>query len=908
MSDTAQQGASAGPGEGDCDPEAFTVQGVLYSDQFSTTPSLPLPRPDQYNTPPPMDFTQLTPAALGITAQSFIPSSQGRDKSRVSQLKARRRSSVGVRGSPETNSLICYIARQRLQTPPSRTPPPQATFSPRCSSTLRQKMASFQKCLVSLSESGQAGEEDLKETRSVQGVPPGKENRLPCNMAPPSKRPRMGVPGVDLSPSHPAPHVMNTLSPAQRRVVEEEMPVMEEEEEEVEEEAPPPAPQSPCLSQPVESTTILSPSLSPSTTQPPGGAASQLPEGSALRREKKRVRFGAPLSPELFDRRLPPDTPLQRGATPARATPHSTPLLRPLLKKTPQKATPPLPQPDFDSPTEAASPVCAPHGDEAAPPAPLDSGIPLLVFEDEPACAEPPVPDSQPTTEPTPAPEEEPISTAAPVRSRGRKRKDPPTKRTERKKTSRSAAASASGKMKVSCPRRRWGSRAVDRSLYGNRDYASKHPALSPITEALSSISCTPTPCHQGGATLQEEGGSDGWDPSPTLPPREVCADPAASTATAHCHGPILLQSVESLCSRLAQPEQLKGCAKDGQVASDGQSIPASPAVVAVPIPAAEPPGTSDAPADPAAAADPDSTLAVQPGADCAERQRLPAAKTRRRTMFVQRPSATEGEDREGQQRVRGRGKGKGRGWGLGGSRHSCPNASSLGPKTAGSAITDPSPPSTATESEPPHSTDPREQDGPPAVQRPLTVPVGDRACPGETEGDRACPGETEGDRAGPGGTEGDRHSVRAGVSPAATESPVLLAGVTVRGRAGKGRTRGRQSGAPLSVTREREEEEETGLSHGEGREGRGGWPGFNPLAGLLPWQQLSIEEALQAVPERRSVRRSMRNRRDSDATGLSWVLRPSPPARHHRRSTLGRPRTGDTEQENIHETHTPGL
>lgn len=35
--------------------------------------------------------------------------------------------------------------------------------------------------------------------------------------------------------------------------------------------------------------------------------------------KKKRVSFGLNLSPELFDKRLPPDSPLRKGATPRRS-------------------------------------------------------------------------------------------------------------------------------------------------------------------------------------------------------------------------------------------------------------------------------------------------------------------------------------------------------------------------------------------------------------------------------------------------------------------------------------------------------------------------------------------------------------------------------------------------------------
>lgn len=51
---------------------------------------------------------------------------------------------------------------------------------------------------------------------------------------------------------------------------------------------------------------------------------------------KKQVRFGGPLSPEFFDKNLPPSTPLQKGGTPARgSTPGGGVPLRSVLK-TPQ--------------------------------------------------------------------------------------------------------------------------------------------------------------------------------------------------------------------------------------------------------------------------------------------------------------------------------------------------------------------------------------------------------------------------------------------------------------------------------------------------------------------------------------------------------------------------------------------
>ncbi|NXT64486.1 KI67 protein, partial [Chaetops frenatus] len=50
--------------------------------------------------------------------------------------------------------------------------------------------------------------------------------------------------------------------------------------------------------------------------------------------KRKRVSFGCHLSPELFDKSLPPNSPLKRGALPARwSLPHGN-SPRAVLKKT----------------------------------------------------------------------------------------------------------------------------------------------------------------------------------------------------------------------------------------------------------------------------------------------------------------------------------------------------------------------------------------------------------------------------------------------------------------------------------------------------------------------------------------------------------------------------------------------
>lgn len=62
---------------------------------------------------------------------------------------------------------------------------------------------------------------------------------------------------------------------------------------------------------------------------------------------QKQVRFGILLPPELFDKNLPPSTPLRKGGTPARALTSSRGSQLRSLLKTPLT----LAQPDFSSPS-----------------------------------------------------------------------------------------------------------------------------------------------------------------------------------------------------------------------------------------------------------------------------------------------------------------------------------------------------------------------------------------------------------------------------------------------------------------------------------------------------------------------------------------------------------------------------
>uniref|UniRef100_A0A669BDS9 PP1-binding domain-containing protein n=1 Tax=Oreochromis niloticus TaxID=8128 RepID=A0A669BDS9_ORENI len=310
----------------------------------------------------PLNFSELTPSQFGISVQSFTPPlSLLTDKSRLAQLKARRRSSVGVRGSPETNSLIRFMAQQKMKTPPASQTPElvrSSPFLPRVASTLRQKMASFQSLM------------DVEENDACDPVPAQDSNTGGC----------------------------------------------------------------------IKTRDYLSGEAEESNGTP-----------TTMTKKKKRVRFGGPLSPEFFDKNLPPSTPLQKGGTPARPqTPGGSLHLRSVLK-TPQRSESKTPEcrADFSSPTAfGASPTLTmprksrmhSEGDE-------EDGKRWILAS---------------------------FNTSADLSMQN------------------FLTLQFVGPQMTSSTTRRW-NKDVDRSLYGSREYASKNPALSPITERLSFISESPT-------------------------------------------------------------------------------------------------------------------------------------------------------------------------------------------------------------------------------------------------------------------------------------------------------------------------------------------------------------------------------------------------------------------------------
>ncbi|XP_035235170.1 cell division cycle-associated protein 2 [Anguilla anguilla] len=1011
----------------------------------------------------PLDFSQVTPSQLGISTQSFVPSSLGKDKSRLTQLKARRRSTVGARGSPETNSLIRYIAQQRQKTPPSTPQPVQASpLLSRGFSSLKQKMASFQNLLEVEENQGPAEEREADGRTSVGG----KENRGPQGgprpAAPPSSKKRRmspfreivmetreATPSADILSPLFAPGCPEQVEARQACSVQEELrqvcseqteelqveqlqvelrqvcseqveelqvelrQVCSEQEEELQVELRQVCSEQVeelqvelrqvCSEEPryteltsceMEEAVCCSPRQSPvpwswdhddapftSTHGPPtearrtplteplspcmllnlgpadtGSNESPFPltahpteEGpdcaaNSARPKKKRVHFGVPLSPEFFDKRLPPSTPLQKGGTPAHPSASGGRSgLRSLLK-TPQKSALSLPQPDFGSPSlsgPSSPPPSVRHGDEEeqgqlAVPAPdsveeEEEEEEALGSREDAACSPDvaPVrrqarsPDATPVPPPTPSGEAEtgeelktelapapspapgpPVSAARPGRPRGRKRKQAEgTDAAAGRRPSRSAAVAASGKMKTkgSAGKRGWGSKAVDRSLYGKRDYASKNPVLSPITESLPCASRSPTPLRHGAAEQLPEDCRETRNPSIPLA-QTGPSGPVAGLVTAAG----LWRSRFGVPARDQAPNdrpddhEATNDRPDDHEASDDRPDDHE--------------ASNDRPGDHEASNDRPDDHKAEEDAGCSADDPSDCAAEAASTASVL------SQERRGRRLGRPRGGRGGRGKGR---REPALSDRNCDDQTL------------------------------PAVEPELPVcsPAGHDRFPGDRfPGDR-FPGDRQESDSGGLKVEEERHGDGHGAGDSVTSEPDAGGGapepVSGGGRrssgsrrsGAKGRPKGRRSSLyrPPPLTEEDEEaqspqtlplpggeqsEGEGAVRGGEGGEisdtaterkgeegsGETGGDGIGPPAvpptdgadgaavAPPPWQQAEfcIEDVLQAPPRggRRSVRRSLRNQslQDPSATGLAWVPSSSPTDRRPaRRRTRGR-------------------
>ncbi|XP_057688549.1 cell division cycle-associated protein 2 isoform X3 [Corythoichthys intestinalis] len=574
----------------------------------------------------PIDFLNATPSQFGITVQSFNQSSTERkEKSRLAQLRERRKSSIGVRGSPEMNSLIRFIARQKMKNSSNCQTPELvkgSPFLPRVASTLKQKIASFNS-LMGVEESeaydlmprqGNNTSECIKTRDYLSDKydqEEGKENK-PQEMSPaPSKKRRVGpiegcevqireahTPDIHFNESYkgdkePMAECNDTVSKgpllsikteeeASRKLLctprhdHLERPMTfssqnnQQQDNEFEPQSPSRAQRSDLTSaSPVKSFSAfqfspLSPQLEMKSADKNNSTGI-----SVTATKKKRVHFGCPLSPELFDNQLPPSTPLRKGGTPARTLTPGGILKMHSALKTPQRDgyCTPQAQPELIS-EFGASPVLAmshnrrifrmaedgvekwekiifPSKEEtdSADMTDTDSINYAQLNLNEAFCEELLSPEvttvksetSQASQLNAPnellasSEEKQPEAVRnATARLRNREKKAvaqsesthelPAARRRKRKlpeeskpvrRSTRSAAKPSETIKTVSKAANRW-KKEVNHSLYGSREYASKKPTLSPITELFICESAAaqhtpPTTCTDENSFMQNE-------------------------------------------------------------------------------------------------------------------------------------------------------------------------------------------------------------------------------------------------------------------------------------------------------------------------------------------------------------------------------------------------------------------
>ncbi|XP_032936968.1 LOW QUALITY PROTEIN: cell division cycle-associated protein 2 [Catharus ustulatus] len=208
-------------------------------------------------------------------------------------LKFRRRSTIGLRGSPENNSLIRYLAQQRSSRQKEAFTQ-ISPFKPANVRSLKDKIDAFQASFESLQE---AEGEPSKEGDSSQDKTPFKKEP---NLEQWNEKFMLGNRGAALKEN-----LSENGSKSSRR----ELSIL----------SPQPAVtataakkySNSAFDRGDESAAVSScvKTFEPLQTDTSASQSSRTPK-------KKKVTFGDALSPEIFDQSLPANTPLRRGASP----------------------------------------------------------------------------------------------------------------------------------------------------------------------------------------------------------------------------------------------------------------------------------------------------------------------------------------------------------------------------------------------------------------------------------------------------------------------------------------------------------------------------------------------------------------------------------------------------------------
>uniref|UniRef100_A0A8C2YR89 Cell division cycle associated 2 n=1 Tax=Chinchilla lanigera TaxID=34839 RepID=A0A8C2YR89_CHILA len=295
----------------------------------------------------PLNFSTVTVEELGITPESFVNSS---GKSSSYLKKSRRRSAVGARGSPETNHLIRFMAQQRALKSAEKSPLAQG--SPfqvssgvhRNVNSLRERISAFQLAFHSVKEKEKMApcpetseaEEGLETTGLAQKEGQGGfwQPGFPGEFS--SKRRKISS---ESSSEDRLSRAARTGSQTPRADADRacaagiSVALAEEHQNNLCDDGMPPS--------------LASDLLNCHKEQKAEDEENYKVPALLNMRKRKRVTFGEELSPEVFDESLPANTPLRKGGTPARQRDLSG-LSPQLPEQSPVPVPEYLPQPDFD--------------------------------------------------------------------------------------------------------------------------------------------------------------------------------------------------------------------------------------------------------------------------------------------------------------------------------------------------------------------------------------------------------------------------------------------------------------------------------------------------------------------------------------------------------------------------------
>ncbi|XP_010214707.1 PREDICTED: cell division cycle-associated protein 2 [Tinamus guttatus] len=430
----------------------------------------------------PVDFATVTIAEFGITPESFTKQSVGKSPS---LSKFRRRSTIGVRGSPENNSLIRYLAQQRA----SRQKELSAQTSPfnyQNAGSFKDKICAFQTSFKSVQEDeGEIGPSQVTDAFQEANYyfSPDYVTKEDRNNAT-SDLTRKKVSFAEELSLQTYDETKVPVTPLQRgNILSQEHTQSGSRIRSVLKRTPVKQVMDGSVKVYFKFTKQSIYALKIEKTEQHGSE----------KQKKKRVTFGEDLSPEIFDRTLPASTPLHKGATPVRhpGSQSNSPFTGSSLTEEP------LSQPNFDCSDESllkgTEPLQELMEDYVAP----EGFLSAENKEETDRSSKRVIRSCTKRKYGTISEETDSSISKATSAKNTSSAKNPRKSKFQRQKSRTISDAEKAPRVKRTSYGKRRRKKKVKKSLYGEREMASKKPLLSPIPEipeVFSSASSPNTP------------------------------------------------------------------------------------------------------------------------------------------------------------------------------------------------------------------------------------------------------------------------------------------------------------------------------------------------------------------------------------------------------------------------------